>query len=116
MVRQAHHERITKLSLAVVPAGMTALSKKLDRSSLSCSGRTVQTLNLVRRVNRRAWLAAQTLCPNTTENVHARRNPPNVTVFAMLDYDVWKAITYLKNKGFCASRQLLLHCQATGMW
>jgi hypothetical protein len=57
----------------------------------------------VRRVNRRAWLAAQTHCPNTTANARARRNPPNVMDFDMVDYDARKVFTSLKTKGFCAS-------------
>ena len=58
----------------------------------------VEIIHRVRRVNRRAWLAAQTHCPNTTANARARRNPPNAMDFDMVDYDARKVFTSLKIK------------------
>ena len=51
---------------------------------------------LVRWISCRAWLATQTHCSKITNDVHARRNPPNVMNFDMVDYDARKGFTYLK--------------------
>ena len=44
-------------------------------------------METVRRVSCRAWLAAQTYLARAITGVNARRNPPKMIGFDVVDYD-----------------------------